>query len=159
MDEKLRGSLQSQGLASGPIMDVTCAGAIFLARDTERFLLLQRAQGRTAGTWGLAGGKKEPDDATPYAALAREIQEELGTTPPIQKTVPIEWYSSQDELFYYNTYVLIVEHEFIPQLNEEHTGYCWVNYDHWPKPLHQGVKTTLSSRTTKAKIETILALL
>ena len=136
--------------------DVTCAGGIFLARDTQRFLFLLRTQGRTAGTWGLAGGKKEPEDTTPYDALQREIQEEVGFLPKINKTVPIEWYSSRDELFYYNTYVLIVDEEFIPKINEEHAGYCWVSIDNWPKPLHQGVKTTLSSRTTKAKIQTIL---
>jgi len=143
-------------LAIGVIMDIHCAGGIFLARSTQRFLFLLRAQGRTAGTWGLAGGKLEPTDATPFAALEREITEEIGFLPEIDKTVPIEWYASRDEQFYYNTYVLIVEDEFVPKLNAEHQGYCWVGYDHWPKPLHQGVKTTLSSRTTRAKLETIL---
>lgn len=136
--------------------DIHCAGGLFLARSTKRFLFLLRSQGRTAGTWGLAGGKIEADDATPYEALLREIQEELGHCPTIEKTVPIELYQSPDERFYYNTYVLIVPDEFIPSLNDEHWGYSWVSYDHWPKPLHQGVKTTLSSRTTRAKLETIL---
>ena len=136
--------------------DITCAGGIFLARKTQRFLFLLRTQGRTAGTWGLAGGKKEPGDTTAYDALLREIQEEIGFTPEIKKTVPIEWYESKDELFYYNTYVLIVEEEFMPILNGEHAGYCWVNADNWPKPLHSGLKATLSNRTTKAKIQTIL---
>jgi 8-oxo-dGTP pyrophosphatase MutT (NUDIX family) len=143
-------------MATGSITDIHCAGALFLARSTQRFLFLHRAYGRTAGTWGLAGGKLEPTDHTPYAALEREITEEIGFLPEIKKTVPIEWYASRDEQFYYNTYVLIVEDEFIPRLNDEHTGYAWVGYDHWPKPLHQGVKTTLSSRTTRAKLETIL---
>jgi 8-oxo-dGTP pyrophosphatase MutT (NUDIX family) len=141
------------------VNDITCAGGIFLARDTQRFLFLLRTQGRTAGTWGLAGGKKEPEDNTAYDALLREIQEEIGFLPKIKKTVPIEWYSSNDELFYYNTYVLIVDKEFIPELNDEHAGYCWVSIDNWPKPLHTGLKTTLSSRTTKAKIQTILAVI
>jgi 8-oxo-dGTP pyrophosphatase MutT (NUDIX family) len=143
-------------MATSSLTDIHCAGALFLARSTQRFLFLHRAHGRTAGTWGLAGGKLEPTDHTPYAALEREITEEIGFLPEIKKTVPIEWYASRDEQFYYNTYVLIVEDEFIPRLNDEHTGYAWVGYDHWPKPLHQGVKTTLSSRTTRAKLETIL---
>ena len=136
--------------------DITCAGGIFLARKTQRFLFLLRSQGRTAGTWGLAGGKKEPEDTTAYDALQREIQEEIGFLPKISKIVPIEWYASKDELFYYNTYVLIVDEEFIPTLNEEHSGYCWVDINNWPKPLHSGLKTTLNSRTTKAKIQTII---
>ena len=143
-------------METSSLTDIHCAGAIFLARSTRRFLFLHRAQGRTASTWGLAGGKVERADSTPYEALLREISEELGSCPEIEKTVPIELYQSPDERFYYNTYVLIVADEFIPRLNEEHWGYCWVNYDHWPKPLHQGVKTTLSSRTTRAKLETIL---
>lgn len=136
--------------------DITCAGAVFVARDTQRFLFLLRTQGRTANTWGIAGGKKEPEDNTLYDALLREIQEEIGFLPEISKTIPIEWYESNDQLFYYNTYVLIVENEFIPKLNEEHSGYAWVNFDNWPKPLHQGVKTTLHSKTTRTKIQTIL---
>jgi 8-oxo-dGTP pyrophosphatase MutT (NUDIX family) len=107
----------------------------------------------------LAGGKVEAGDLTAYEALLREIQEELGAIPTIEKTVPIELYQSPDERFYYNTYVLIVADEFCPELNQEHWGYSWVSYDHWPKPLHQGVKTTLSSRTTRAKLETILDLI
>lgn len=140
-------------------MDITCAGGLFLARDTQRFLFLLRTQGRTAGTWGIAGGKKEPTDNTPYDALLREIQEELGTKPEIEKAIPIEWYESNDQLFYYNTYVLITPSEFIPQLNHEHAGYAWCNLDSWPKPLHQGVKTTLTNKITRAKIDTILQLI
>lgn len=139
--------------------NIHCAGALFLAQSTQRFLFLERAQGRTAGTWGLAGGKQEPSDATTYEALLRECQEELGFVPGIIKTVPVERYASNDELFYYNTYVLIVAEEFIPRLNKEHWGYSWVSYDHWPKPLHQGLRTTLSSRTTRTKLETILDLI
>jgi 8-oxo-dGTP pyrophosphatase MutT (NUDIX family) len=143
-------------MAIGSMTNIHCAGAIFLAQNTQRFLFLLRSQGRTAGTWGIAGGKQEPNDATTYEALLRECQEELGFVPEIIKTVPIERYASSDELFYYNTYVIIVAEEFIPKLNKEHWGYAWVNYDHWPKPLHQGLRTTLSSKTTRTKLETIL---
>lgn len=157
MDEKPRRGLRSNTMETGIIKkQITCAGGLFLARDTQRFLFLLRTQGRTAGTWGIAGGKKEPSDQTEYSALQREIQEELGVTPEIEKTIPIEWYESNDQLFYYNTYVLIVPHEFIPKLNHEHAGYAWVEIDACPKPLHQGVKTTLNSKTTRTKIETIL---
>ena len=140
-------------------MNINCAGGIFLARNTQRFLFLLRSQGRTANTWGFAGGKVEPSDQTPYDALIREIAEEVGEVPQIVKTVPVELYQSPDERFHYNTYVLIVDNEFIPPLNSEHIGYAWVSYDHWPKPLHQGVRTTLSSKTTRTKLETILSVI
>lgn len=146
-------------MAIGFMTNIHCAGAIFLAKNTQRFLFLLRSQGRTANTWGFAGGKVEPGDSTPYDALLREIAEEVGQVPQIIKTVPVELYQSPDEHFYYNTYVLIVDDEFIPVLNSEHIGYAWVSYDHWPKPLHQGVRTTLGSKTTRTKLETILSVI
>ncbi len=118
-----------------------------------------RTQGKTAGTWGLVGGKKEPTDNTAFDALSREIQEEIGLTPAIKKVIPLELFTSNDLHFQYNTYVLLVDDEFIPILNEEHAGYAWVNYDKWPKPLHQGVKNSLSGKTVKAKLELLLELI
>jgi 8-oxo-dGTP pyrophosphatase MutT (NUDIX family) len=143
-------------VASNTLNQIICSGGFFLARDTKRFLLLHRTQGRTAGTWGLVGGKKEPTDATPFDALTREIEEEVGKIPTIKKTIPLELFTSNDQNFQYNTYVIIVDNEFIPTLNEEHSGYAWVNYDHWPRPLHQGVKNSLNNRVIKAKLELLL---
>jgi 8-oxo-dGTP pyrophosphatase MutT (NUDIX family) len=146
-------------MASNTLNQIICSGGFFLARDTKRFLLLHRTQGRTAGTWGLVGGKKEPTDATPFDALTREIEEEIGKVPAIKKTIPLELFTSNDQNFQYNTYVIIVDNEFIPNLNEEHSGYAWVNYDHWPKPLHQGVKNSLNNRVIKAKLELLLEMI
>jgi 8-oxo-dGTP pyrophosphatase MutT (NUDIX family) len=146
-------------MASNTLNQIICSGGFFLARDTKRFLLLHRTQGRTAGTWGLVGGKKEPTDATPFDALTREIEEEIGKVPAIKKTIPLELFTSNDQNFQYNTYVIIVDNEFIPTLNEEHSGYAWVNYDNWPKPLHQGVKNSLNNRVIKAKLELLLEMI
>ena len=122
-------------------------------------MFLLRTQGKTAGTWGLVGGKKEPSDNTPYDTLKREISEELGKTPTIKKIVPLELFTSNDQQFKYNTYVIIVEKEFIPTLNEEHAGYAWCDLNSWPRPLHQGVKTSLTNKTIKTKIELLLELI
>lgn len=138
---------------------VICSGGLFLARDTKRFLLLLRTQGKTAGTWGLVGGRKEPTDATVVEALNREIAEEVGKTPTIKKIVPLELFTSNDQNFQYNTYVLMVDREFIPTLNVEHSAYAWCAFDSWPKPLHQGVKNSFSSRVIRAKIELLLELI
>lgn len=138
---------------------IICSGGLFLSKETNRFLFLLRNQGRTAGTWGLVGGKQEPEDATAYQALEREIKEEIGNIPPIKKVIPLELYTSEDQKFHFNTYVLIVENEFIPVLNDEHVGYAWCELNNWPKPLHQGVKRSLSSRINRSKIEIILELL
>jgi len=146
-------------MAVSTLAQVVCSGGIFLAKDTKRFLLLSRTQGKTAGTWGFVGGKKEPSDSTPFDALKREIEEEVGKTPAIKKVIPLELFVSNDLNFQYNTYVLLVDKEFVPSLNEEHAGYAWCNYDCWPKPLHQGVKNSFNNKIIRAKLELLLDLL
>lgn len=145
-------------MATNTLNQIVCSGGLFLARDTKRFLLLLRTQGKTAGTWGLAGGKKEPCDSTPFEALKREVEEEIGQTTGMKKIVPLELFVSNDQHFQYNTYVVIVEKEFIPVLNSEHAGYAWCSYNQWPKPLHQGVKNSFSNKIIKAKLELLLDL-
>ena len=90
---------------------IIASGGLFLAQNTRRFLFLLRTQGRTAGTWGLVGGRKEPTDATAFEALKREVEEEIGKISGIKKTVPLELFTSNDQNFQYNTYVVIVENE------------------------------------------------
>ena len=159
MDQKHRGNLQSRPVEPTTLNQIICSGGLFLARDTKRFLLLLRTQGKTAGTWGLVGGKKEPTDLTPYDALDREISEEVGVTPKIKKVIPLELFTSNDQNFQYNTYVLMIDKEFIPHLNGEHAGYAWCSFDCWPKPLHQGVKNSFANRAIRAKLELLLDLI
>ena len=141
------------------INQIVCSGGIFLAKDNKRFLFLLRTQGKTANTWGLVGGKKEPTDTTAYEALDREISEEVGKTPPIKKIIPLELFTSNDQHFQYNTYVLIVDREFIPTLNDEHSGYAWCSFEKWPKPLHQGVRNSFNNKAVRAKLELLLDLI
>jgi 8-oxo-dGTP pyrophosphatase MutT (NUDIX family) len=145
-------------MATDTVSKIVCSGGLFLAKDTKRFLFLLRTQGKTAGTWGLVGGKKEPQDKTAVDALNREIEEEIGSSVEIKKIVPLELFVSNDQHFYYNTYVLLVDREFIPSLNSEHSGYAWCTYDCWPKPLHQGVKNSINNRIIRAKLEILLDL-
>jgi 8-oxo-dGTP pyrophosphatase MutT (NUDIX family) len=146
-------------MATNSLNQVICSGGIFLAKDTRRFLFLLRTQGKTAGTWGLVGGKKEPSDNTAYDALTREIEEEVGKTPTIKKIIPLELFVSNDQHFQYNTYVLLVDREFTPILNEEHSGYAWCDYENYPKPLHQGVKNSFTNKIIRAKLELLLDLI
>lgn len=143
-------------MASGIVNEIVCSGGIFLSKDTKRFLFLLRNK---ENVWGFVGGQQESCDNTPFEALTREISEEVGASIEISKVVPLELYSSNDSKFHYHTYVLIVEKEFIPSLNGEHTGYAWVKYGNWPRPLHQAVKTSLNNRANKTKFEVILDLI
>lgn len=45
--------------------------------------------------------------------------------------------------------------EFLPILNEEHRGFCWVELDDHPKPLHPGVWRTINFEAVTKKIKTI----
>jgi 8-oxo-dGTP pyrophosphatase MutT (NUDIX family) len=101
------------------------------------------------------GGRKEDTDATTFDALKREIQEEIGAMPDVKKTIPLELFVSKDEKFFYHTYLMIVEEEFMPKLNEEHSGWAWASMDRSPKPLHQGLKSSFSNKTIRTKLQTV----
>lgn len=145
-------------MATNSINEIICSGGFILAVDTKRFLFLLRNNLKTSGQWGFVGGRKEPVDTTPFDTLTREINEEIGL-PKIKKTIPLELFVSNDSRFQYNTYVILVESEFIPVLNNEHSGYAWCQYGKWPRPLHNGVKHSLNNKITRAKIELLLDLI
>ena len=147
-------------MATSTIKDknIVCSGALFYARNTKRFLFLERTKTKTAGQWGLVGGMAEGDE-TPWKALEREISEEVGKTPPIKKVIPLEMFTSNDSKFFFHTYLAIVENEFIPTLNNEHSGYAWTNVNCWPKPLHVGLRNTLQNKAIKDKLQTVLDLI
>ena len=104
---------------------VTGAGGIFYCRDTKRFLFLLRNDKKYKNRWGFAGGKIENNETT-INGLKREIFEEVGHLPDIEKTIPIELFTSEDGHFFYHTFILIIDKEFIPVLNGEHCGFAWV---------------------------------
>jgi 8-oxo-dGTP pyrophosphatase MutT (NUDIX family) len=138
--------------------NIVCSGALFYARNTKRFLFLERTKTKTAGQWGLVGGMAEGNE-TPWKALEREISEEVGKTPPIKKVIPLEMFTSNDSKFFFHTYLAIVDNEFIPTLNDEHSGYAWTNVNCWPKPLHVGLRNTLQNKVIKEKLQTVLDLI
>jgi len=134
--------------------NIVCSGALFYAKSTRRFLLLHRANGKKNNLWGLVGGTNEGKE-TPFEGLKREINEEIGSLPEIKKTIPLESFISNDEKFHFHTYLCLVEQEFLPVLNNEHDGYAWVCFGQWPKPLHHGLRNTLSSKINQSKLETV----
>lgn len=129
-------------------------GAIILAKNTGRVLFLMRNSLRFKGCWGWPGGKVEKSE-TVYGALLREITEEIGTVPEIEKVYPIDLYTSDDLRFFYHTFVIVTPNEFIPKLNGEHSGWAWCTLDQWPKPIHPAIKGTLTDLSVKSKISTI----
>lgn len=128
-------------------------GLIFCAQNTNSHLFLLR-NGKQAYEWGLPGGKVERGE-TLRTALERECREEINYWPINLKLFPIEQFTSTDAHFIYHTFYCLIDQEFIPQLNHEHIGYCWVNNKTYPKPLHRGLFNTLNYDIIQQKIQII----
>ena len=133
---------------------IICSGALFYAKSTKRFLLLQKARGKHTGTWGLVGGTNLINE-NPWQGLQREIIEEIGYMPDIIKTIPLETFVSNDTVFNFHTYLCVIESEFLPILSDEHCGWAWCTIDVAPKPLHQGLRNSFSNKIIRTKIQTI----
>ena len=136
---------------------IVCSGALFYAKSARRFLLLQKAHGKHEGTWGLEGGTNIQGE-TPWQGLQREIIEEIGDIPKILKTIPLETFVSNDRIFNFHTYLCVISNEFVPVLSDEHQGWAWATIDNVPKPLHQGLRNSFSSKTIRTKLQTVFDL-
>lgn len=128
------------------------AGALIHCTSTNRYLFLLRDKGKFSNTWGLVGGKIEHNE-TILQGLKREIQEELGGEILDAKFLPIEKFTSSNKKFFYHTFLIKVEEEFIPNLNTEHKGFCWVTIDNCPKPTHPGLEKLLNSNSLLQKFK------
>lgn len=145
-------------METGIVKDrIVCSGALFYAKSTRRFLLLQKAHGKHAGSWGLVGGTNLTGE-NPWQGLQREIQEEIGLNPVVIKSIPLETFVSNDKVFNFHTYLCVIEDEFIPILSEEHIAYAWASIDYAPKPLHQGLRNSFSNKTIRTKLQTVFDL-
>jgi 8-oxo-dGTP pyrophosphatase MutT (NUDIX family) len=133
---------------------VESSGALIYAKNTHRYLFLLRTSSKHRNSWGLVGGKVETGE-TIVQGLRREILEELGGEIKDAKIRPIEKFTSDNGQFCYHTFLIVVDDEFIPELNNEHDGYCWVPLEKYPKPLHPGVWRTFKFDVIINKIKTI----
>lgn len=155
MGQKLGRSLLQRAMVTSPIEG---AGAFIYCVETRRYLFLLRNSSKYAGTWGVVGGKIEPNEQI-IESLAREIEEELGGSVGDAKLIPIEKFTSDNDNFTYHTFIVPVDEEFVPVLNEEHRGYCWVSLEDHPKPLHPGVWRTINFEAVVNKIKTLESVL
>jgi 8-oxo-dGTP diphosphatase len=128
-------------------------GVIFCAKNTNNHLFLLR-NNKNGYEWGLPGGKVEGNE-TLREALSRECLEEISFWPTSAKLFPIEQYTSPSKNFIYHTFYSIIDSEFIPVLNDEHVGYCWIAGHTFPKPLHRGLFNTLNYSIIQQKIQII----
>lgn len=147
-------------MESGAVMaDFTeGCGALIYAKSTNRYLFLLRTKSRHAGSWGIAGGKIDSGE-TVIQGLVREIQEEIGVDYTNRKFIPLETFTADNKKFAYYTFLVSVDEEFVPTLNDEHRGYCWVELDDHPRPLHPGLWRSFNFDIVKKKIKTLESIL
>lgn len=135
---------------------IKAAGCIFLSRKTKRILLNQRSSGVSKpNCFGFWGGKIEQQESV-LDGLSREIVEELGFIPKYEKIYILDEYISPDNQFKYISFVVIVEDEFIPNINHESSGYCWCSLGNYPKPLHPGAKSLLMNKSLVQNLQKMI---
>lgn len=120
------------------------AGAGILFTTGKKILLLKRSKYvNEPGTWGIAGGKREPGE-TFLKAAKREATEELGKLPSYAVKGKHVY---KDGDFIYMTFIFRVKEEFIPKLNWENNTYKWVTTDEARKmKLHFGTKDLMKKK-------------
>jgi ADP-ribose pyrophosphatase YjhB (NUDIX family) len=132
-------------------------GTIFVSTKTRRVLLNLRAPHKTHSMcWSLWGGMME-DGEQPKEALLRELTEEMNFVPDIEKIYPFDIYQSKDKHFKYYSFVSVVVDEFLPELNYESCGYCWINLGDWPRPMHQGARISFCNLKAEERLKMILS--
>lgn len=132
---------------------VISAGVFFYAANTKRFLYLLRNDLKNPGAWGIPGGKIDENE-TLFQGVERECMEEIDFFPSMAKLIPIQKFVNNT--FTYHTFFCKLEHEFIPVLNDEHIGYCWIDYKEYPKPLHPGLFNTVNFDVVKDKLQKLI---
>lgn len=132
---------------------ISC-GALVYCTSTDRYLFLLRNMGRYTNTWGIVGGKVDAKENIKQA-LIREIAEELGGEIQDAQYISVDKYESKNKEFAYYTFLVKVEEEFIPVLNQEHKGYCWVNLQDLPQPIHPGLAMTINSKLKRQNLKVL----
>lgn len=126
------------------------AGCIFLAKDTGRILIAHRSdaveQPNTWGGWGGAINRGE----SPVEAVRREVVEEADYHDHYDLE-PL--YVFQKGTFKYHNFLVVVDHEFAPDLNWETQGFQWCEWGRWPQPLHFGLVALFNDAASVSKIQ------
>lgn len=124
---------------------IHAAGILFVTPEGKVLFLKRGGDGDFAGYWCLPGGKVE-DDETALQAAQRECVEEIGSLPEGEAKLWTRRISpeGQSDRVDFTTFVQKVDGEFVPVLNDEHTGYAWADMRQPPEPLHPGCAVSLA---------------
>lgn len=132
---------------------ILSAGALFKAQDTQKYFLIQRSSNSSySNKFSLVGGKVHIGEKI-LDGLSREINEELGFIPEIIKWAPFNCYNSMDKKFQYTSIIILTPTEFLPKLNYENDGYCWIKDLTTMKLLHPRLREVIQSKVLMDSIK------
>lgn len=144
MDQRVRRNIPQWMVETLFVKQFKGVGGIIVSESTGKVLTVLRSPEETyPNTWTFAGGKVEKEESE-IDCLRRELREELQLTK-IKKIIPLHRYQSRSKDFVYDTYIVLVNKEFIPELNWENSGYAWTSIDSLPNPLHPKARQMISS--------------
>jgi len=122
-----------------PHLPNSASGCMVFCPKTKRFLFpFRSAKVWDPKTWGVWGGKVEGGESF-QAAAVRELEEESGYVAKDPEIKIMSHIPANDKE--YCVFLVIVEDEFEPRINEEHDHATWLSYDMFPKEnLSLGLK-------------------
>lgn len=123
--------------------DAGHAAGVVCISPRGRVLLLHRSpeEKNYGGHWSLPGGGVDPDETAEDGAR-REMQEEAGYTA--KGTFKLLSMNQTPTGLVFHTFLHKPKDEFVPNLNDEHTGFTWADLSLLPAPLHPAVEKTLA---------------
>jgi len=134
------------------------AGCLIYSNETKRFLIPFRSPGATPpnNCWGVWGGLTEPEDKSNLDTLVREVKEEAGIDLYALDKVSIEPVCFNKETTVdFITYLVRIDKEFKPTLNQEHTKAGWfsdLQLESIPKEkMHWGLKLAIETMKVDRK--------
>lgn len=126
------------------------AGCLFYATSTGNVLFGLRSDiVMEPNTWGGFGGKLDGDE-TPLDGLERELSEETGFEEEANY-IGVSTFKDPDNAFEYYNYLVVVNNEFEPQLNDETSDFVWTTIDNPPSPLHPGIAEAMPYYVTAVR--------
>jgi len=125
------------------------AGALFYAEDTQKFLILLRADdGDDGNCWCCLGGGRDMVDGQPEdleTTVRREAFEEGGLAMDAEYELIHVGTKRYPDGFTFHNYLALIPEEFLPIINDEHKSFQWVDWADLPKEMHQGMMSVFNS--------------
>lgn len=124
------------------------SGCIIQSKKTKRYLVaLRSSKVYEPNTWSLSWGGKIDKGEYPLEAALREFNEELNIKVKIINHPKIVYvYEDKKVDFKYFNYLIVVDDEFEPNINDETSEYKWCKLNEIPDPKHFGTTEILNKK-------------